>query len=238
MLKGLQGETNIAVLWRQEAIPSNLYYRWSNNFLEAGKQHLVGDTERQAESRQVNEMRAELEQLKQPVAELSLKNRVLKRSLLGKEPLMAKLVCGSGLRLMECLRLRVKDVDFAKRQITVRDGKGLKDRVTMLPALLRSSGAPPGRPPSARHQPTARPRRHPPGAPSTVNFLPPTRPGSANTSSPPPPFAPSDPAILGTCHHPGAGVQHPNGTRNRLGVRGLTKWGIIQPGRGSSLMIV
>lgn len=138
MLEGLQGETNVAVMGRREAIPSNLYYRWSNNFLEAGKQRLVGDTERQAESQQVNEMRAELEQLKQLVAELSLKNRVLKRSLLGKEPLMAKLVYGSGLRLMECLRLRVKDVDFAKRQITVRDGKGLKDRVTMLPACLAS----------------------------------------------------------------------------------------------------
>jgi integrase len=47
--------------------------------------------------------------------------------------LMAELLYGSGLRLMECLRLRVKDMDFAMRQITVRDGKGFKDRVTMLP---------------------------------------------------------------------------------------------------------
>ena len=47
--------------------------------------------------------------------------------------LMASLLYGSGLRLMECLRLRVKDVDFAYRQILVRDGKGGKDRVTMLP---------------------------------------------------------------------------------------------------------
>jgi integron integrase len=46
---------------------------------------------------------------------------------------MASLLYGSGLRLMECVRLRVKDVDFAMRQITVRDGKGAKDRVTMLP---------------------------------------------------------------------------------------------------------
>jgi integron integrase len=49
---------------------------------------------------------------------------------------MASLLYGSGLRLMECVRLRVKDVDFAMRQITVRDGKGGKDRVTMLPATL------------------------------------------------------------------------------------------------------
>ena len=47
--------------------------------------------------------------------------------------LMAKLLYGSGLRLMECLRLRVKDIDFAQRQIVVRDAKGKKDRVTMLP---------------------------------------------------------------------------------------------------------
>jgi integron integrase len=50
--------------------------------------------------------------------------------------LMASLLYGSGLRLTECLRLRVKDVDFAYRQITVRDGKGGKDRITILPELL------------------------------------------------------------------------------------------------------
>jgi integron integrase len=50
--------------------------------------------------------------------------------------LMARLLYGSGLRLMECLRLRVKDLDFPRREITVRDGKGMKDRVTMLPVSL------------------------------------------------------------------------------------------------------
>lgn len=50
--------------------------------------------------------------------------------------LMARLLYGSGLRLMECLRLRVKDLDFAQSQIIVRDGKGETDRVTMLPASL------------------------------------------------------------------------------------------------------
>ena len=49
---------------------------------------------------------------------------------------MAKLLYGGGLRLMECLRLRVKDLDFAQRQIIVRDGKGMEDRVTMLPESL------------------------------------------------------------------------------------------------------
>ncbi|HXH13343.1 MAG TPA: integron integrase [Alphaproteobacteria bacterium] len=56
--------------------------------------------------------------------------------LSGTPRLMAKLLYGSGLRLMECLRLRVKDLDFAQRQIIVRDGKGLEDRVTMLPESL------------------------------------------------------------------------------------------------------
>lgn len=53
--------------------------------------------------------------------------------LQGTHWLMASLLYGAGLRLMECLRLRVKDVDFAYRQILVRDGKGGKDRVSMLP---------------------------------------------------------------------------------------------------------
>src|SRR5258706_1275708 len=51
----------------------------------------------------------------------------------GRNWLMASLLYGAGLRLMECVRLRVKDVDFQYLQITVRDGKGNKDRVTMLP---------------------------------------------------------------------------------------------------------
>lgn len=51
--------------------------------------------------------------------------------------LMAKLIYGSGLRLMECARLRVKDIDFERGQLIVRDGKGMKDRVTMLPEQLR-----------------------------------------------------------------------------------------------------
>jgi len=50
--------------------------------------------------------------------------------------LIASLLYGSGMRIMECLRLRVKDVDFARREILVREGKGFKDRVTMLPASL------------------------------------------------------------------------------------------------------
>lgn len=50
--------------------------------------------------------------------------------------LVASLLYGAGLRIMECLRLRVKDIDFSRREILIRDGKGFKDRVTMLPAAL------------------------------------------------------------------------------------------------------
>ena len=60
-------------------------------------------------------------------------------TLTGTEKLMAGLLYGSGLRLMECVRLRVKDIDFAYAQITVRDGKGGKDRVTMLPVNLAAA---------------------------------------------------------------------------------------------------
>ena len=84
VLEGLRGETTIRELCRREGIPSNLYYRWSKEFLEAGKQRLIGDTQRQADSQDVNQLRKEVEQLKQLVAELALKNRVLKKSVLGK----------------------------------------------------------------------------------------------------------------------------------------------------------
>jgi integrase len=56
--------------------------------------------------------------------------------LSGTHQLMAKLIYGSGIRLMECLRLRVKDLEFERRAIIVRDGKGAQDRVTVLPDSL------------------------------------------------------------------------------------------------------
>jgi integrase len=57
-------------------------------------------------------------------------------SVSGTHELMATWLYGTGLRLMECLRLRVKDLDFAQQQIVVRDGIGMEDRVTMRPARL------------------------------------------------------------------------------------------------------
>ena len=60
------------------------------------------------------------------------------RPLTGVPRLMASLLYGSGLRLLECCRLRIQDIDFARNQIVVRGGKGDKDRVTMLPAMLKA----------------------------------------------------------------------------------------------------
>jgi transposase len=83
VLEGLKGEESIAELCRREGISPNLYYRWSKDFLEAGKKRLKGDTEREANSVEVNQLRQENEQLKQLVAELSLDNRMLKKSANG-----------------------------------------------------------------------------------------------------------------------------------------------------------
>ncbi len=85
VLDGLKGEVSIAELCRREGIVSNLYYRWSKDFLEAGKKRLAGDTAREATSSEVGDLRSENDQLKQLVAELSLKNRLLKKSLTGLE---------------------------------------------------------------------------------------------------------------------------------------------------------
>ena len=85
VLEGLKGEASISELCRREGIVSNLYCRWSKDFLEAGKKRLQGDTVREATSGEVSGLRAENEQLKQLVAELSLKNRLLKKSLTGLE---------------------------------------------------------------------------------------------------------------------------------------------------------
>jgi len=73
-----------------------------------------------------------------PVVFTRAKVRALLSQLSGILWLMASLLYGSGLRLMECVRLRVKDIDVAYHQITMRDGKGAKDRVTMLPQTLHT----------------------------------------------------------------------------------------------------
>ena len=83
VLEGLRGEESIAELCRREGIAQSQYYSWSKDFLEAGKQRLAGDTKREANSREVTELRKENTQLKQLTAEMLLKNQVLKKSVLG-----------------------------------------------------------------------------------------------------------------------------------------------------------
>ena len=67
----------------REGIAQNLYYRWSKDFLEAGKKRLAGDTARAATSDEVNDLRREAMALKEVVADLTLENRVLKKSVTG-----------------------------------------------------------------------------------------------------------------------------------------------------------
>ncbi len=85
VLEGLRGEESIAELCRREAISPNVYYNWSKEFLEAGKRRLSGNIKREATSGEVLVLRKENGHLKQLVADLSLKNDVLKKSLGGSE---------------------------------------------------------------------------------------------------------------------------------------------------------
>ena len=85
VMEGLRGEESVAELCRREGLAQSLYYKWSKEFLEAGKARLAGDTKRQATSNDVQDLRQENEQLKQAVAELLLQNRVLKKSVTGWE---------------------------------------------------------------------------------------------------------------------------------------------------------
>jgi len=82
VLEGLRGEESIAELCRREGIAQSLYYSWSKEFLEAGKRRLAGDTARQATSPEVKELRAESAALKEAVADLTLENRLLKKSMI------------------------------------------------------------------------------------------------------------------------------------------------------------
>jgi transposase len=80
VLEGLRGEDSIAELCRKEGINQNLYYRWSKEFLEAGKRRLAGDTAREATTDEVKNLRQETLGLKEVVAELLMENRLLKKS--------------------------------------------------------------------------------------------------------------------------------------------------------------
>ena len=112
VLEGLRGEDSIAELCRREGIVQNLYYRWSKDFLEAGKKRLAGDTARAATSDEVKDLRREASALKEVVAELTLENRLLKKSVTadGEERRMRYPACEKLeiIRLVEELALPVR----------------------------------------------------------------------------------------------------------------------------------
>ena len=80
VLEGLRSEYSIAELCRREGIAESLYYKWSKDFLEAGKKRLSGDTARQATSSEVKELRQEASDLKEALAETLLENRLLRKA--------------------------------------------------------------------------------------------------------------------------------------------------------------
>ena len=88
VLDGLRGEYSIAELCRREGINNNLYYRWSKDFLEAGKRRLSGDTVREASTDEVVDLKKENASLKQAVAELYLRNNWLKKSVTGQDVML------------------------------------------------------------------------------------------------------------------------------------------------------
>ena len=83
VVSGLRGEESIAALCRREGIAESLYYSWSKEFLEAAKRRLSGDTARQASSGEVKDLRREMHDLKEALAEQVLENRLLKKNMLG-----------------------------------------------------------------------------------------------------------------------------------------------------------
>jgi transposase len=83
VLEGLRGGESIAELCRREGIAASMYYGWSKEFLEAGKRRLAGDTARAATSEEVKDLRREAHALKEVVADLTLENRLLKKSMSG-----------------------------------------------------------------------------------------------------------------------------------------------------------
>ena len=83
VLDGLRGEDSKAELCRREGIAQDLYYKWSKDFMEAGKKRLAGDIVRQANSGEVTTLRREARELKEVVAEQTLELRLLKKSMIG-----------------------------------------------------------------------------------------------------------------------------------------------------------
>ena len=85
VIEGMRGEQSLAALCRKYGIHENNYYNWSKDFMEAGKKRLNGDTQRDATTNEVKELREQNAELKDLVAELSLQVKMLKKSLRGFE---------------------------------------------------------------------------------------------------------------------------------------------------------
>jgi len=83
VLEGLRGEESVANLCRKYGINDSIYYKWSKDFLEAGKKRLSGDTERNANASEVQDLKKENDNLKKALADLYLHNDLLKKSLTG-----------------------------------------------------------------------------------------------------------------------------------------------------------
>ena len=83
VIEGLRGEDTIAAICRKYGINDTLYYNWSKDFLEAGKKRLSGDTDRNANSQEVSALKKENDDLKKALADLYVRNEVLKKSLTG-----------------------------------------------------------------------------------------------------------------------------------------------------------
>jgi transposase len=81
LLEGVRGEVSVSELCRREGIHPTIYYKWMKDFMEAGKARMRGDSKREATSDEVQQLRQENDRLKQLVADLSLSNLVLKKSL-------------------------------------------------------------------------------------------------------------------------------------------------------------
>ena len=82
VLEGLRGEDSIAELCRREGIAQGVYYKWSKDFMEAGKRRLAGDRSRAANTDEVRDLRREARDLKEVVAEQMLEMRLLKKSMI------------------------------------------------------------------------------------------------------------------------------------------------------------
>ena len=118
VLDGLRGEDSIAELCRREGISQGVYYKWSKDFMEAGKKRLAGDTARAATTDEVKELRREAKDLKEVVAEQTLELRLLKKSMTGDTIVVAG-VCPGLWHQPSCPRTAVPDAWIARESLGI-----------------------------------------------------------------------------------------------------------------------